>query len=117
MIALLLRDVFINSIVILNQGARYLGEWSKIDFGVTDPGDPNILKEERHGIGILVYQDGSIYEGEWANNKQNGNGRLIHKNKDVYIGNFVDDKADGEGVYYFMHDNSRYSSYSKYLCS
>ena len=47
------------------------------------------------GRGKLSWKDGSLYEGNWANDAPNGKGRLIHANGDVYEGDWVDNKATG----------------------
>ena len=38
----------------------------------------------RNGRGKQVWEDFSLYEGYWKDNKANGRGRLIHPNGDVY---------------------------------
>ena len=70
----------------LDNDARYKGEWSPDN-------------EMRHGRGTQVWHDGSIYQGQWRNDKANGRGRLIHADGDVYEGEWLDDKAHGQGVY------------------
>ena len=64
------------------QIGKYEGEWS-------------VKENMRHGAGIQVWNDGSIYEGLWEHDKAAGPGRLIHADGDVYEGNWKDDKADG----------------------
>ena len=66
----------------LDNEARYRGEWSPDN-------------EMRHGKGTQVWHDGSIYQGQWRNDKANGKGRLIHADGDVYEGEWLDDKAHG----------------------
>ena len=44
---------------------RYEGEWTEED-------------SKRHGKGIQVWPDGSVYEGYWKHDKASGRGRLIH---------------------------------------
>ena len=39
--------------------------------------------------------DGSLYEGQWKNDKANGRGRLIYSDGDVYEGEWKDDKSHG----------------------
>ena len=39
--------------------------------------------------------DGSLYEGQWKNDKANGRGRLLHSDGDVYEGEWKDDKSNG----------------------
>lgn len=70
----------------LENNAKYDGEW-------------NEEKNERHGYGIQVWSDGSMYQGYWKEDKANGWGRLIHADGDVYEGEWKDDKAHGQGVY------------------
>lgn len=78
---------------IFKNGAVYIGEWNTYN--------------ERHGKGIQIWKDGSIYEGLWTHNRANGKGRFIHADGSVYEGDWVDDKARGEGI--FMDRNgSRY---------
>ncbi len=54
----------------------------------------------RHGKGKQVWDDQSIYEGYWQNDKANGKGRIIYANGDAYEGDWKDDKANGHGTYY-----------------
>lgn len=81
-------------LLMLENGAKYEGEWIK---------DTDI----RDGRGIQIWLDGSRYEGYWKNNKANGLGRLIHADGDIYEGDWKDDKAHGNGVYTHT-DGSRY---------
>ena len=70
----------------LTNGAIYIGMW-----------DNNLQK--RAGIGMQVWPDGSLYQGQWRDGKANGKGRLIHSDGDIYQGEWKDDKAHGIGVY------------------
>ena len=70
----------------LENNAKYKGQWEK-------------NKNERHGLGIQVWSDGSMYQGHWKNDKANGKGRLIHADGDIYEAEWRDDKAHGQGVY------------------
>jgi len=50
-------------------------------------------------MGVLVYKDGSIYEGFFANGLPNGKGRKInHEDLEVYTGDFVDGLKHGDGT-------------------
>ena len=40
----------------------------------------------------MLYKDGSLYEGDWVNNKRHGSGRLIYINGDCYEGDWHEDK-------------------------
>lgn len=55
----------------MGSGVRYIGQFS------------NGL---RHGKGKQVWEDYSLYEGYWMEDRANGRGRLIHANGDVYEG-------------------------------
>lgn len=51
----------------------YDGEWDK-------------TTNVRSGVGRLIFHDGSVYEGKFANDKANGYGRHIRVNGEYYIG-------------------------------
>lgn len=50
---------------LVDNSVRYEGEWTEDD-------------NKRHGKGIQVWPDGSVYEGYWRHDKAYGKGRLIH---------------------------------------
>lgn len=52
----------------------------------------------RHGWGQFVFQDGTLYEGEWENDAICGFGRLI-RNDCYYEGYVKNGKANGSGNY------------------
>ncbi|TNV71041.1 hypothetical protein FGO68_gene14067 [Halteria grandinella] len=83
----------------LQNGAVYIGQW-------------NIRTQEREGNGRQIWEDGSLYEGQWLKDKANGLGRLIHACGDVYDGEWENDKAGGRGV--FTHiDGTCYAGHWK----
>lgn len=51
----------------------------------------------RHGRGVLIWSDGSRYEGAFKNNYFQGFGRLTKADGDFYEGNWLKDKAHGYG--------------------
>ncbi len=53
----------------------------------------------REGRGVMIFPDGSIYEGDWVKDKQEGYGRFIHIDGDVYMGQWKENKAHGKGKY------------------
>ena len=53
----------------------------------------------RHGRGIQIWPDGSIYEGYWRDNKANIIGRLLRSDGDLYDGEWLNGKAHGTGKY------------------
>ena len=62
--------------------AVYQGQW-------------NPTTQEREGLGVQIWSDGSRYEGLWKNGMANGYGRLIHASGDVFEGDWLDDMANG----------------------
>eukprot|EP01103_Thecamoeba_quadrilineata_P005265 TRINITY_DN15088_c0_g1_i1.p1 TRINITY_DN15088_c0_g1~~TRINITY_DN15088_c0_g1_i1.p1 ORF type:complete len:197 (+),score=20.02 TRINITY_DN15088_c0_g1_i1:72-662(+) len=54
-------------------------------------------KGDLHGKGTMVFLDGSWYEGQWSNNKQNGHGEFVCSEW-VYRGSFVNGQKDGLGT-------------------
>lgn len=53
----------------------------------------------REGRGLMIFSDGSLYEGDWQKDKQDGFGRHIHLDGDVYEGQWKDNMAHGLGRY------------------
>ena len=45
---------------------------------------------EREYKGIIIYDDGGIYEGHFNNGLENGKGRRILSNLEAYEGNYKD---------------------------
>lgn len=56
----------------------------------------------RQGFGVMIWGDGSKYEGFWKDDMANGYGRFIQESGDVYEGEWLEDKAHGEGTYYYI---------------
>lgn len=59
----------------------------------------NVFNNKRHGLGIMLYKNGRIYEGEWTNDVKNGKGLEMFGNGGRYEGDFVNGKPEGYGVY------------------
>ncbi len=60
--------------------ANYIGKWMQ--------GDPeDSFDKTRHGYGKMIYDDGSIYEGEWDNDCREY-GCMTYANGNIYIGPF-----------------------------
>eukprot|EP00347_Sterkiella_histriomuscorum_P019256 403342342 len=55
--------------------------------------------ERREGLGIMVYDNGRIYEGQWQNDRRHGKGFEKYSNQNTYEGDFCRGKAHGYGVY------------------
>ena len=67
-------------------------------FGLINP-----KTNKRHGPGVMIYDTGRIYEGEWVNDKRNGKGYEKFPNGNFYEGDYVVGKAHGKGVYNGPH--------------
>lgn len=53
------------------------------------------------GIGRFEYLDGSIYDGDWKDNKKHGRGKLLEQEGDVvYNGDWENDKKHGRGTFF-----------------
>ncbi|MFH1050734.1 MAG: hypothetical protein V1779_07370 [bacterium] len=52
-----------------------------------------------NGYGVYKFDNGSIYEGNWKNNKFNGEGKYIFLSGNYYEGQFVDGIKHGKGKY------------------
>ncbi len=50
------------------------------------------MDDKKNGSGVLRYDNGDVYEGQWKNNQRNGKGIYHYKNGDVFEGEFKDDK-------------------------
>jgi hypothetical protein len=46
-------------------------------------------KKLRHGLGVMMYASGRVYEGFWVKDKRHERGLEKFKNGDIYIGDFV----------------------------
>ena len=64
-------------------GAEYKGEWKD---------------DERHGIGVLQFKDGAVFQGNWVANKMNF-GTLTWPDGSEYTGLWRDFYREGEGTY------------------
>ena len=74
----------LRDMVELEDGSSYKGEWLPSTVIITRDSmnlGPNGVRE---GRGILIWPDGSIYEGWIKGNQAHGKGRLIHAEGYVY---------------------------------
>jgi hypothetical protein len=53
-----------------------------------------------HGNGILNYEDGSYYTGEFKNGKIDGYGIKYYKNGDRYSGDWKEDMRHGSAIFF-----------------
>lgn len=69
-------------------GDRYEGEYIQTDGGIV-----------RYGKGKQTTTDGTVYDGEWCDDKMTGKGTLSHPSGSVYEGEFVRNQFHGTGKY------------------
>ena len=55
--------------------------------------------ENKHVLNYKLVHDGTVYEGEFINDKANGKGKMFFSNGDKYEGNFINNIASGYGKY------------------
>lgn len=66
-------------------------------------------KDDRlHGTGVLELPSGLKYEGEFQHNKFHGQGTLTWKNGKQYVGSWKDNLRSGTGVLSYPADDSRH---------
>ena len=51
--------------------------------------------KKRSGYGVIVYENGRVYEGQWENDKRHGHGYEIFPDKNTYHGWYSNGKAEG----------------------
>eukprot|EP01017_Pseudomicrothorax_dubius_P007010 TRINITY_DN12115_c0_g1_i3.p1 TRINITY_DN12115_c0_g1~~TRINITY_DN12115_c0_g1_i3.p1 ORF type:complete len:151 (+),score=40.11 TRINITY_DN12115_c0_g1_i3:414-866(+) len=77
----------------VRQNAQYSGLW---------------IENMPHGQGLMLYEDGSSYDGDWEKGLRSGNGKMVRvlgKDREtgeiiqeVYLGQFKDDFFHGNGT-------------------
>ena len=76
---------------------------SSDNFGIKKYKDSHYLgqlkERKRHGNGVLVSDNGRLYEGQWLNDKRTGRGYEEFPNGNIYEGMYLNNKAHGKGVY------------------
>lgn len=93
---LTLKGIIKRNPVLLENGAIYTGHWNSLN--------------QRHGRGVQLWTDGSIYEGYWEADMACGKGRLISSNGNVYEGDWKNDEASGFGI----HESANGTKYEGY---
>ena len=53
----------------------------------------------RHGVGMMLFDDQTCYEGEWEGGRPNGHGVEKYPNGAIFTGQFCDDARHGLGTY------------------
>ena len=67
---------------------------------------------ERCGRGQCVYEDGTMYVGEWSANLPNGLGRLYFPTGDLFEGTFVKGVREGAGTYAYADGRIEVARYA-----
>jgi len=63
------------------------------------------------GFGIMKYENGVVYIGEWWNGEMNGEGTMIWSDGSVYTGNFKHGLYHGSGTYLSMSETEDLTLY------
>ena len=71
-----------------------------------------ILNGVPEGKGIMYWNNGDIYEGDWKNDKREGKGIMFKKNGDIYEGEWKNGLYEGKGIMYWS-DGDKYEGYFK----
>lgn len=64
---------------------------------------------KRYGKGILFNDFHTIYDGEWFNDVFHGQGILYQENGMIYNGNFVNGKREGKGIQFSDETGESYT--------
>ena len=59
----------------------------------------NIINGIKDGFGKLKFKDGTIYEGEFKDDKYNGKGKIIYSDNSEYEGEFHNNLKEGQGIF------------------
>ena len=77
---------------------------------------PSGTDGKRHSYGIMQYDDGSRYEGEWANDWKHGDGKWYFTTGSVYAGTWRFGKREGTGYFYAFDGSVDLRKYKKDKC-
>jgi len=72
-------------------------------------GEFNNGNNKRDGRGICLYNNGTLYEGHWKNNKEHGWGKLMFasdRDKVIYEGDWERGRMHGTGTYNYYHEQN-----------
>jgi hypothetical protein len=58
---------------------------------------------QREGFGKMVFENGSMYVGEWEHDQPNGKGVMTTVAGNKYKGHFKNGKYSGEGIYFYAN--------------
>ena len=97
-----------NKIININSEVK-----EKIFQGKTNKGKyiGQLINGKREGRGIIKWDNGDIYNGEWKDDKKEGKGIYCYNNGQRYEGDWVNDKKEGKGIYYWNNVNYKGDRY------
>ena len=81
----------------IKNGIEYEGKFENI---LADQEDYDILFN-KEGEGKIIYSNGDIYEGKWANFRKNGKGKIITEDGKIYECEWKEDKEITNGIIIF----------------
>ena len=64
-------------------GNVYTGQW---------------LDNQKHGKGVMIWENGDKYEGQWRDGKISGRGKCWYRNGNIYEGEWEDGQRHGKGI-------------------
>jgi len=70
---------------------------------------------QRHGVGVLLCDNGNCYEGEWKFDKRDGSGVARYSSGDVYDGQWKRGRRQGHGVMYIESGDTYIGSWNNGL--
>ena len=92
-----LNNILINDEDIKNLDKNFI-HFNQISFFKGLINDDGIDFKCKEGKGIMKYNNGDLYEGEWKNDKKEGNGIMKFENGNIYEGEWKNDLIEGKGI-------------------
>jgi hypothetical protein len=94
-----------NSCYIGDIGLKDQAHYGMILFNNGDIYQGSFLNSKKHGYGEYIYLNGDIYEGDWQNDLKEGYGIYKWNNGDIYDGYWHQGKRNGHGKYAWQNGN------------
>uniref|UniRef100_A0A0G4HEA0 MORN repeat-containing protein 5 n=1 Tax=Chromera velia CCMP2878 TaxID=1169474 RepID=A0A0G4HEA0_9ALVE len=69
--------------------------------------EPQVLAEELQGLHAEVFSDGSVFLGQYEDNRRHGSGKLFYPSGEVFEGDFRNDSVSGFGSLVFPSHRER----------
>eukprot|EP01051_Picozoa_sp_SAG22_P010211 SAG22_NODE_904_length_6586_cov_3.133498_6_plen_286_part_00 len=61
------------------------------------------INGRRHGTGKYTFKSGAVYDGDYHNNAKHGTGKMSYADKSVYDGQWKMDRRHGQGSYVYAN--------------